>query len=84
VDGAARAELAEVRKRIARLTPREYEVLGHVVSGLLNKQIADRLGTVEKTIKAHRARMMEKMEVRSVAALVMLAERAGIDVTPER
>jgi FixJ family two-component response regulator len=53
-------------------------VLTHVVAGRFNKQIAAALGTVEKTIKVHRQRMMEKMQVRSVAGLVRLAARAGI------
>ena len=60
------------------LTPREREVLTHVVSGQLNKQAAADLGIVEKTIKIHRARVMEKMKVESLAELVRLAERAGI------
>ena len=76
---AARAELDDIRQRLATLTPREREVLTHVVSGQLNKQIANDLGTVEKTIKVHRARVMEKMKVGSVAELVRLAERAGIE-----
>ena len=53
-------------------------MLTHVIAGRLNKQIAFELGTVEKTIKVHRGRMMEKMDVRSVAELVWVAERAGI------
>ena len=72
------AELFEIRARLALLTPREQEVLDHVVTGKLNKQIADDLGVVEKTIKVHRARVMEKMKVQSVAELVRLAERSGI------
>jgi FixJ family two-component response regulator len=60
------------------LTPREREVMEHVISGQLNKQTAADLGTVEKTIKVHRARVMEKMKVQSVAELVRLAERVGI------
>ena len=72
------AELAAIRAKIATLTPREREVLGHVVAGRLNKQIAGDLGTVEKTIKVHRSRMMEKLGVRTVADLVRLAEKAGI------
>ena len=72
------AQTASVEERLATLTPREREVLTHVVEGRLNKQIAGDLGTVEKTIKVHRARMMEKMKVRSVAELVRLMERAGI------
>lgn len=74
----AGTELAEIREKLALLTPREREVLGHVVSGRLNKQIAADLGTVEKTIKVHRAHLMSKLEVRTVADLVRLAERAGI------
>ncbi|HEV2897273.1 MAG TPA: response regulator [Pseudaminobacter sp.] len=61
-----------VEKRLAILTPRERQVLAHVAAGRLNKQIAGDLGTVEKTIKVHRARMMRKMEVRTVADLVRL------------
>ncbi len=67
-----------LRQRLARLTPREREVLGHVVAGRLNKQIAADLGTVEKTIKVHRARIMEKMAARSLAELVRIADRLGI------
>jgi FixJ family two-component response regulator len=74
----ARAEVISFISRLATLTPREREVLGHVIAGRLNKQIAYDLGTVEKTIKVHRSRMMEKMGVRSLAELVRMAERAGI------
>ena len=73
----ARAEVADIQQRLATLTPREREVLEHVISGQLNKQIAADLGTVEKTVKVHRARVMQKMKVQSVAELVRLAERAG-------
>lgn len=73
-----RTEQEEIRRRLVALTPREREVLGHVVSGRLNKQIAADLGTVEKTIKVHRAHLMTKLKVRSLADLVRLAERAGI------
>lgn len=73
-----RAELSAVQAKIATLTRREREVLSHVVAGKLNKQIAADLGTVEKTIKVHRGRVMEKLGVRSVADLVRLVERAGI------
>ncbi|MGH6912515.1 MAG: response regulator transcription factor [Geminicoccales bacterium] len=75
---AMQAELDALRKRLASLTPREREVLGHVVAGRLNKQIAGDLGTVEKTIKVHRARIMEKMAVRSLAELVRIADKLGI------
>jgi FixJ family two-component response regulator len=73
-----RAELDEIKRRLAALTPRETEVLRYVVAGRLNKQIAAELGTAEKTIKVHRARVMEKMAVRSVADLVRLSERVGV------
>src|SRR5262245_41461806 len=73
----AHAELAAIEAKLATLTPREREVLTHVIAGRLNKQIAGELGTVEKTIKVHRSRMMEKLGVRSVADLVRLAERVG-------
>jgi FixJ family two-component response regulator len=80
---AARDETASIEARLARLTPREREVLTHVVAGRLNKQIAGDLGTVEKTIKVHRGRMMSKLGVRTVQDLVRLAERAGIRPRPE-
>jgi FixJ family two-component response regulator len=72
------AELTEIRARLATLTPREREVLEFVVAGKLNKQIAGDLGTVEQTVKVHRARVMEKMRVQSVAELVRLTERCEI------
>lgn len=75
---STRTELAEIRRRLDTLTPREREVFECVVSGLLNKQTASELGTAEKTIKVHRARVMEKLKVESVAELVRVAERLGI------
>jgi FixJ family two-component response regulator len=72
---AQRSEIAAIRARYNLLTPREREVMEHVVAGRLNKQIACDLGTVEKTVKVHRARVMAKMQVRTVAALVRLVER---------
>jgi FixJ family two-component response regulator len=72
-DAAGRAERERsdsLTSRLAKLTPREYEVLNLVAEGLLNKQIAAQLGTAEKTVKVHRARAMRKMEVGSVAELV--------------
>src|SRR6266581_8748554 len=72
------AELSEIRARVARLTPREREVLKYVVAGKLNKQIAGELGTVEQTVKIHRAHVMQKMRVQSVAELVRMTERCGI------
>jgi FixJ family two-component response regulator len=73
-----RAELQAIDERLNRLTPREREVFQHVVAGQLNKQIAVDLGTVEKTVKVHRSRVMEKMGVRSLADLVRIAERVGL------
>jgi FixJ family two-component response regulator len=72
------AELSQIRARLATLTPREREVLEYVVAGKLNKQIAGELGTVEQTVKIHRAHVMQKMRVQSVAELVRLTERCGI------
>jgi FixJ family two-component response regulator len=71
-------EMQTINSRLERLTPREREVLEHVVAGRLNKQIAANLGTAEKTIKVHRGRVMRKLGVRSVADLVRMTERAGI------
>lgn len=77
-DSRDRARLkadAALRARLASLTPREREVMSQVVTGLLNKQIADRLGAAEKTIKVHRGRVMQKMAVRSIAELVTIWNR---------
>jgi FixJ family two-component response regulator len=74
----ARADLQAIAERLSSLTPREREVLDHVVMGQLNKQIAADLGTVEKTVKVHRSRVMEKMGVRSLADLVRMAERLRV------
>lgn len=65
-------------ERLATLTPREREVLAHVATGKLNKQIAFELGTTEKTIKVHRARVMTKMGAESLADLVRIADRCGV------
>ena len=72
------AKLSEICARLDTLTPREREVLQHVVAGKLNKQTAGDLGVTEATIKMHRARVMAKMKVQAVADLVRLAERCGI------
>ena len=71
------AKLSEIRARLDTLTPREREVLEHVVSGKLNKQIAGDLGITEATVKMHRAHVMAKMKVQSVAELARLTERSG-------
>ena len=76
---AARAVLGELRDRYESLTPREREVLAHVVGGKLNKQIAFDLGAAERTIKAHRASIMDKLGVQSVAELARLAQELGIE-----
>jgi FixJ family two-component response regulator len=73
-----REKLDAMRERIASLTPREREVFALVVRGKINKQIAFALGTTERTIKAHRHSVMEKMQVQSLAELVSIAERVGI------
>ena len=71
---------AEILDRVKQLTRREIEVFALVVTGMLNKQIAGELGIAEKTVKVHRARVMEKMRAASVAELVRLADRAGVVV----
>ena len=73
-----RDKLDVVRAHIATLTPREREVFELVIRGKTNKQVGNVLGATERTIKAHRHRVMEKMQVQSLAELVSLAERAGI------
>ena len=73
-----RSESAELRERLDSLTSREREVMGLVVSGLLNKQIAGELGTSEVTIKIHRSQVMKKMGAGSLAELVRMTEKLGI------
>jgi len=82
-DRVERRELEQIQQRVKKLTPREREVMSLVVRGLLNKQIAFDLGTVEKTIKVHRARVMEKMQVQSLADLVRLAEKLRLSPKPK-
>lgn len=78
----AGTERTRILQQLATLTSREREVLHHIIAGKLNKQVAAELGIVEKTIKVHRARVMKKMNVRSVAELVRVTERAGIRPAP--
>jgi len=78
---ALERELQTLRQKLQRLTPREREVLTWVVTGIRNKQVANELGTVEKTIKVHRAHVMQKLEVDSLPALVRIADRMGLCVT---
>lgn len=81
-DRAARQEVEDLQRRVQTLTSREREVMPLVASGLPNKMIAFKLGTVEKTIKVHRARIMRKMQVQSLADLVRLTEK--LKVSPNR
>ncbi len=78
IEHAVRAEVAEAKRLLATLTPREVEVLSQVVAGRLNRQIGVELGISEKTVKVHRGRVMEKLGVWSVADLVRFAEKAGL------
>ena len=75
---AQRLEMAELRGRFDTLTPRERDVFGLVVTGLPNKQVATALGTSEITIKRHRAQVMHKMRVTSLAELVRIADQLGL------
>ena len=77
--------LSAMRALLARLTPREREVFDHVVGGKMNKQIAFALGTTERTVKAHRHRVMEKLKVQSITELVSFAARLNSeDVADQR
>src|SRR5947208_16428016 len=78
VRAAEQRETAAISVRLTRLTPREREVMEHVIAGKLNKQIAFDLGTGEQNIKIHRGRVMHKMGIESVADLVRIAEKLGI------
>lgn len=75
---AQRIQSESVRARMANLTPREQQVFKLVVRGKINKQIAHEIGTTERTVKAHRHQVMEKMQAQSLAELVALADRLGI------
>jgi len=75
-------EVSDLKERFNSLTPREQEVMSMVVSGKLNKQIADQLGTAENTVKVHRSRVMEKMHAQSVAELVKMIGKLESSVEP--
>jgi FixJ family two-component response regulator len=79
----SRRERDALRARYETLTPREQQVMSLVAAGLLNKVIADRLGTAEQTVKIHRSRVMEKMGAASVADLVRMSERLGPRARPD-
>jgi FixJ family two-component response regulator len=80
-DLGTEARTGEIQARVRTLTSRERQVFALVVTGMLNKQIASELGIGEKTVKVHRARVMEKMRAGSVAELVRLADDVGVIVT---
>lgn len=77
-EDARTSEVAELRKKYARLTPREREVLPFVVAGWLSKQTAAELGTSESTIRVHRGQIMRKMQAHSLAELIRMSDRLGI------
>ena len=77
-------EMETLQARVRTLTPKEYEVFTWVITGMPNKNIAERLATAEKTVKVHRAAIMKKMGAESVAALVRMAEKAGIHPLPTK
>ena len=76
----AKREMDLLKGLAASLTPREMEVFDAVTAGYLNKQIAQRLGVAEKTIKVHRGRVMKKLQTRSIAELVRFAEKLKVDL----
>ena len=84
VESRRRHEREEIEERMRHLTRREREVMELVVTGRLNKQVASDLGAAEKTIKIHRARVMEKMKARSIVDLVRLVQKAGVCTADEQ
>jgi len=81
---ARRAEASEINEHIQKLTHREREIMAWVITGMLNKQIAAELDISEETVKIHRGRVMHKLEVESVAELVRLCQKCGIDPATRR
>ena len=83
VNRNAMNERQNILKRLKSLTPREYEILTYVITGMLNKQIAYALDISEKTVKIHRGRVMDKMKVNSLVELVRMADKVGIKSNPK-
>jgi FixJ family two-component response regulator len=75
-------EQNETRRQLDSLTPREFEVMQLIITGILNKQVGGELGIAEKTVKVHRGRVMQKLGVTSVAELVRLVQKAGVASSP--
>lgn len=73
------SKIDQIKQKIEKLTPREYEVLKHLIAGLLNKQVASELNISERTVKAHRKQILDKMDIKSMAELVRLTEKIGIE-----
>lgn len=74
-----KSRIEQIKQKIAKLTPRENEVLKHLITGLLNKQVAYELNISERTVKAHRKQILDKMGIKSMAELVRLTEKIGIE-----
>jgi len=83
VHRSSKNERQSILQQLKSLTPREYEILTYVITGMLNKQIAYALDISEKTVKVHRGRVMEKMKANSLAKLVRMADRVEIKSNPE-
>ncbi len=74
-----KSRIEQIKQKIEKLTPRENEVLKHLITGLLNKQVAYELNISERTVKAHRKQILDKMGIKSMAELVRLTETIGIE-----
>jgi FixJ family two-component response regulator len=81
---ARRTENSAIKKQIRTLTPREHEVMTYVITGMPNKRIAYELGISETTVKIHRGRVMQKLDIESVAELVRICEKSGVDPAEPR